>query len=99
MRRRGVTNLGTVLDLASVRDCTLKEDRVYGVLGLLPYGEMVNVNYSGGLKNATRELFEAAIKHGDTSRIYFTGKSYGMIPDLESSRPSMIPRFTWYLFA
>ena len=93
-RRRGVTNLGTLLDLASTRGCTLKEDRVYGLLGLLPYGEMVNVDYSGGLKNATRELFEVAIKHGDTSGLYFTGKSHGMIPDLESSRPSFIPSFT-----
>lgn len=97
MRRRGVSDLSGALELARVRNCTLKEDSVYGVLGLLPYGEKVNVYYPASLKDATRELFNIALEHGDTSGLYFTRKSYGMIPDIECSIPSMVPKYTFPL--
>jgi hypothetical protein len=50
--------------MVRVRDCMLEVDRVYSVLGMLPYGDKVTVDYSGSLKDATKELSESAISMG-----------------------------------
>ncbi|KIJ67102.1 hypothetical protein HYDPIDRAFT_26505 [Hydnomerulius pinastri MD-312] len=94
LRQKTAFDVSTLLDALHGRECTIDADRVYGILGLLPYGSSIRVDYSTGLRGAMKQLFEAAIHHGDTSILYYTGKSYGMIPDVHNSLTSMVPRYT-----
>ncbi|KAF9223851.1 hypothetical protein BS17DRAFT_122289 [Gyrodon lividus] len=94
MRRKSEFYVSALLDIVHSRDCTIPADRVYGILGLLPYGDSIRVDYSVDLHGAMKQLFVAAISHGDTSILYFNGQSHGMIPDIHNSRISMQPRFT-----
>ncbi|KAJ3041744.1 hypothetical protein HDV00_008832 [Rhizophlyctis rosea] len=49
------------------RAATLPEDRVYGVIGLLKYGEAVDVQYGIGEQAALERLMTTAAKAGDLS--------------------------------
>ena len=95
MRRKKHYVVAHLLDIVRTRQCTLPQDRIYGILGLLPYGSTVKIDYSVDLNTATRDLFKAALQYGDSSILYFTGKSRGMIPDIMHSSGSLVPRHTY----
>ncbi|KAI8810183.1 heterokaryon incompatibility protein-domain-containing protein [Cladochytrium replicatum] len=64
------------IELSQERKCSKVADRLYGILGLLPYGKNVPVNYDVYPKVRHQDFLTFAIRNGDTSLLHFTGKQF-----------------------
>ncbi|KXS10834.1 hypothetical protein M427DRAFT_148228 [Gonapodya prolifera JEL478] len=62
-----------VLNLVGQRQCSVAADKVYGILGLLPWGNKVTVNYHLFPKVRQMDFIAVALAHGDNSILHFTG--------------------------
>jgi len=49
------------------KDSSVKEDRLYSLLGLFKWGSKVEINYSRAIGDILCEIAEIAVSHGDLS--------------------------------
>lgn len=58
------------------REATIEQDKIYGMLGLVPYGRSMAANYNLTLEEIERDLYTIASCHGDNTWISGNGKRH-----------------------
>ncbi|MCE8163463.1 MAG: HET domain-containing protein [Candidatus Moeniiplasma glomeromycotorum] len=65
-------------------------DGIYSILGLLPYGERIKVNYSLETKQILLEVMKEAFKTGYGEYLAWHGEGVGWLPEIDESGSTKI---------
>ncbi|KAJ3411268.1 hypothetical protein HDV05_002452 [Chytridiales sp. JEL 0842] len=84
--------MAQIARLLANRDCLVPQDRVYGILGILPFHSKLVPNYQEPLEQVWEQLCrEAILEHGDLSLCLTKRNFYSPPPPNNSNQNSAVP--------
>ncbi|KLL04505.1 MAG: heterokaryon incompatibility protein [Mycoplasmataceae bacterium RV_VA103A] len=78
-------NLYDAIDIVKSREKNNSLDTIYSVLGLLPYGNKVEVNWGLGLQEALFNVTKTAVENGYMEPLIWHGEGDNWLPDIENN--------------